>query len=229
MPRKPLTHHRLFTEPPSELEKAKPGDRVSRLSEALKLEWSLAKARYALLAGRANICIETDGTAPWDTPRSRKEPWPHSSMTDIRFYFAPKQPLRDGSVTVYEDRWEEPGHWRRAAIVRSGVHVVWTGRAQQARWFPRVAGVLAALIDPAVRVWPKGVRVFAAAHCARCSRELSDPHSKERGIGPECWDVVQEWPAVAALKAILDSQPQAVVEAAWHRQCERLVELGWIK
>lgn len=45
-------------------------------------------------------------------------------------------------------------------------------------------------IKGAVELHPDLESVKLADRCARCSREISDPESIERGVGPECWGKV---------------------------------------
>ncbi|RQW76718.1 MAG: hypothetical protein EHM14_15940 [Methanothrix sp.] len=47
---------------------------------------------------------------------------------------------------------------------------------------------------------PAGYSIQHAGRCGRCGRLLTTPESIERGIGPECWDIMHGGAAVEAPK-----------------------------
>ena len=71
-----------------------------------------------------------------------------------------------------------------------------------------VKDVLAALMNTTIVQWPAPLRIFAASHCAHCGKILTDEVSRNRAIGPDCWQIVNEWPAIRVLTAILDGVPE---------------------
>ena len=109
------------------------------------------------------------------------------------------------TITAKCRKREDSGRWVRCPLDEAVI--VFLEVPSSGGYFPdRVAKITAragfvpdTVADPA-RVWcarrlleyvagsemPAGLEVFEEDRCGRCGRELTDPVSVERGIGPEC-------------------------------------------
>lgn len=94
------------------------------------------------------------------------------------------------------DRLMRIESWARQAVARKPGHAA----SIAALWRFRLEALREGLIDPVPGESPKTIEAridaleeaFAGAgRCNRCGRSLSDPESKKRGIGPDCWAHLQ--------------------------------------
>ena len=92
-----------------------------------------------------------------------------------------------------------------------------------------VHAFLADLRDPRREDWEQGWFVSRLGSCAMCGRDLTDIQSQSRGVGPECFDILCELPAVRTLGAVLAGKSDAETAAAWNRGVEVLVRMGLAK
>jgi hypothetical protein len=111
---------------------------------------------------------------------------------------------------------------------RLSIHLMPDGTARIMRHYPQTSDVdaerlrsIAArfLEDPSAAVAASGT------HCAFCGKALTDPHSRERGIGPECFghygDFLRYLASAADAQAIpADCNPPA----GWSPSAERSAE-----
>jgi uncharacterized protein DUF6011 len=92
--------------------------------------------------------------------------------------------------------------WENAELKRARYVFVKAGDTKIATCYPEAAGLalnldpratpaasqaLRALIDHMAGVAAIAWRIQSADTCGRCGRELTDPISLDRGIGPDCW------------------------------------------
>lgn len=108
--------------------------------------------------------------------------------------FTPRLPRGEAS----RDAWDRLGWWVKdaegayigiLAVKGSTFELRYSGRSTSDRAARYAAElVVEALIDGEAQIERRGERytLVAADRCGRCSRELTDPESIARGIGPEC-------------------------------------------
>lgn len=193
------------------------------LSEAPRLD--LAQVRARVLAGRCQLWLSgiVDG--------ERLEGL-------FVFAFSPRKPERLGTVAVMgfqakarrargfrwmrlgtlqpEDLWIEPemtpsrGEWTES----------------EARPYRALAQrLLKCVASSQATSLPRGFKAQQLPLCARCLRPLRDPESLNRGIGPECFDIIQNIPAVRALMAILARATDDEVRLAWEEGVQAMMAL----
>jgi len=121
----------------------------------------------------------------------------------------------DTHVTYRVEASEDLRHWLVYHLIDGGMRtpvlIGWIRRSTLAFSFRKVESVRTAGHSRAIAAWgwwwkqaatgatAPNVEVWGSGVCARCGRDLTDPLSARRGIGPVCWVHVQ---------AILDVRPR---------------------
>lgn len=136
---------------------------------------------YAQRFATTTADVEVKGFAEkyvreWARPTARTTEVPASkyalgSGDDVKFFSVRrgKEGTKWAGFTFVDRLFGSPVDWRKEAVKG-----------------PERKGVLAALAeDPA-----GAAKRYAEEHgvCAVCGAKLSDPESRERGVGPKCWE-----------------------------------------
>lgn len=190
---------------------------------------ALASVRRILPAGRCQLRV------------TRKRSATDSRSTVLMFAWDPDDPDGMGTIAV-------PGN--TFGVKRPWVPIAWLDRKLQVitflvrdrgllRHMDELAWVqvmnsplglaealLQVVLDRQQHEWPVGWFVSRLGSCARCGRELTDPDSQARGVGPECLEILEQLPAVRALGTVLRGRSDAEMAAAWNSGVEILVRMG---
>lgn len=81
--------------------------------------------------------------------------------------------------------------WRYIGVIGLDGNVKLTNKSEYqptSREVKVAAWSLRAIMDG--KPLPEGYRIRHSGKCGRCGRELTDPESMTRGIGPECWSLM---------------------------------------
>lgn len=140
-----------------------------------------------LFAGRATLVAENANTDEHFTFRvgSAESEWPlGSGQKHITYFLNVKAP---GGK-----RWPNGSQspWRYIGILRKeDGHIKPTGKSEFTKgdkFYDVAAWTVRAVVEG--KMLPAGYAIRHAGKCGKCGRELTDPESLDRGIGPDCWE-----------------------------------------